>query len=204
MTRDAFRCPVCKRVHSNQRNLDAHKCPGPSEDGPAPADLAAWLLEQITEDEKIAQQASGEEPGTGPDGGEHWHWVHTEEPLVDQPVDLADDDDPPFRTDLRSVERYPTTTVGPLPHFAVAYSEEVEHRVARHIVTWDPARVLAECDAKRRIALRHTPQIIGRPPHPICTYCSAVPDAVDWPCPELRDVLAPYQDRPGYREEWKP
>jgi hypothetical protein len=55
---------------------------------------------------------------------------------------------------------------------------------AEHIARWDPARVLTECDAKRRII--------------------ALGDKdSDW-----SDVLAllalPYADAPGWREEWRP
>lgn len=84
--------------------------------------------------------------------------------------------------------------------------EGVEHNVvgaeeaycyphnAAHIARWDPARVLAEVDAKRRI----------------------IEDAEFWmwnddrggPDPmsasALRLLALPYADRPGYREQWRP
>jgi hypothetical protein len=52
--------------------------------------------------------------------------------------------------------------------------------VAPHIARWDPARVLAECDAKRRIV----------------TECGWV---------TVMALLAlPYADHEDYRQEWKP
>ena len=64
-----------------------------------------------------------------------------------------------------------------------------------------PARVLAECDAKRRIVER-------------CGW--AAEDSQDWrkdydmyhagetAWDTLRDLASVYADRPGYREEWRP
>ena len=64
-----------------------------------------------------------------------------------------------------------------------------------HVVKWNPARVLAECNAKRRIVERHAPHEL--PLGPICDYCSHVPEAVEWPCPDLRDVISVFADHPG-------
>lgn len=71
-----------------------------------------------------------------------------------------------------------------------------------HIVTWCPKRALAECDAKRLIIERHVPRLV-MPGVPICGHCS-VPDAVDWPCADVRDVTSVYAGRAGYREQWRP
>jgi hypothetical protein len=58
--------------------------------------------------------------------------------------------------------------------------------VARHIARWDPARVLAECAAKRRL-LRDEP-------------------CADWsygqPCDHVRAVAAVYADHPDYDPAW--
>jgi hypothetical protein len=62
---------------------------------------------------------------------------------------------------------------------------------AASIARWHRARVLAECDAKRRIIelqrndLRDDPQ--------------------DWEADEVLRLLAlPYADHPDYRAEWRP
>ena len=58
-----------------------------------------------------------------------------------------------------------------------------------HIGRWSPARVLAECEAKRRI-------VEGMQP-----YCPID----DISAPEVLGYLAtPYADHPDYREEWRP
>ncbi|MFJ7269409.1 DUF6221 family protein [Streptomyces sp. NPDC099050] len=94
---------------------------------------------------------------------------------------------------------------------------------AQHIVRHDPARVLAEVDAKRRILLLHNiPAVVspkmaafglrkGESPEDDrrCAGCGL--DSMDDPitpdvseCPILRALALPYADHPDYREEWKP
>lgn len=56
-----------------------------------------------------------------------------------------------------------------------------------------PARVLAECDAKRRIVERHPRD------HASCaTYWDRET------CAALLDLAAVYADHPDYQQEWKP
>jgi len=61
-----------------------------------------------------------------------------------------------------------------------------------HIVRHDPTRVLAECEAKRRIVEHHTQSEWGHEHDP------------DSPCHTLRLLALPYVDHPDWREEWKP
>lgn len=65
---------------------------------------------------------------------------------------------------------------------------------AEHIALHDPARVLREVEAKRRL--------IGA--HPELDRCTACAAGESGRCPNLRLLALPYSDRPGYREEWKP
>jgi hypothetical protein len=58
---------------------------------------------------------------------------------------------------------------------------------ADHIVRWDPARALAEVDAKRRI-LDEAIRLMG----------------YDGEFQFLEMLALPYADRAGYREEWRP
>jgi hypothetical protein len=91
-----------------------------------------------------------------------------------------------------------------IPGVAVAHSGSQAEHIARH----DPARVLAEVDAKRRIIERHTPHEMGNcrnceAPHwgvKVCNHCYGQA----WPCPDVLDVVVPHADRPGYRPEWRP
>ena len=69
-----------------------------------------------------------------------------------------------------------------------------DRTVANHIVNNDPARVLAEIAAKRRIFELHRPD---SPDRPECVTCGP-----RWPCRTVEALAAPYADHPDYREEW--
>jgi len=63
-------------------------------------------------------------------------------------------------------------------------TDELHLDHAQHIARWDPARVLAECEAKRRVVMfmsdeYHEPEVLGL-------------------------LALPYADHPDYREEWRP
>lgn len=62
---------------------------------------------------------------------------------------------------------------------------------AEFIVEWDPARVLREIDAKRRIVAAYE------------SYDREAPE-LDVPESVLRLLALPYTDREGYRAEWAP
>ncbi len=81
--------------------------------------------------------------------------------------------------------------------------------ISRHMERHDPARVLREVAAKRRVLARHVPSTGEGPYDPYCLGCGEIDGY--WPrsdsvndCPELRDMASVYADRPGYKEEWKP
>ena len=80
-------------------------------------------------------------------------------------------------------------------------------RIAPHIAEYDPARVLREIDAKRRITQCHEPWKASNG-DTICGRCGR--EHIDgragghFPCQTLRLLALPYADRPGYREEWRP
>jgi len=65
-----------------------------------------------------------------------------------------------------------------------------------------PARVLAECAAKRAIvALHQSFEARGYE----CLTCGTVGEyGVDWPCDTLRALALPYADHADYLEEWRP
>lgn len=68
--------------------------------------------------------------------------------------------------------------------------------VAVHIVRHDPARVLREVEAKRRLLDLHRPDSDDRPE---CGTCGP-----RHPCSTLRLLALPYADHDDYREEWTP
>lgn len=75
--------------------------------------------------------------------------------------------------------------------------------LAIHIADWDPARVLAECDAKRRIFKIHSEIVTGDiPTERAFDFCNE--DLEQHPCPTLRLLALPYAEHPDYRDEWRP
>jgi len=134
-------------------------------------DLAVWLLAAIAEDERVAVEAS---PGP-------WTYGDIESVAggslygTDQMVAsiLWDNEDPrPIRRPI--------------------YESEADANGA-HIARHDPARVLAECAAKRQIvelAWDHfgDPEFAG---------------GMEYAHEQVVAILAqPYRDRPGWRDEW--
>ena len=93
---------------------------------------------------------------------------------------------------------------------------------AEHIARHDPARVLREVAAKRRILFAHEPVLLrkgsGADYYVTATVCrtcggtdalyddgTAPPDRpAAYPCPTLRLLALPYADHPDYQEEWRP
>lgn len=83
-------------------------------------------------------------------------------------------------------------------------------RFARH---WDPARVLAECEAKRCIVELHfTANGTSPDGPPCCNRCTEWDDypyrvvAGDdpWPCVTLKLLALPYASHPDYDPLWRP
>lgn len=142
-------------------------------------DLVRWLRAELDYDKRVARAAGGAAWEELPVSG----WVHT--------------------SPLPSSEWQPS---GYDHHVASAPS--VEDRA--HIVAHDPARVLREIDAKRRTLERHTPHSSGTigcsahcsRPHPGAQVCNH--DGYRWPCPDVRDLASVYDQRPGYKESWRP
>lgn len=71
-----------------------------------------------------------------------------------------------------------------------------------HIARHDPARVLAECEAKRRIMERHNAQPFFDDPESF--YCATCNEGIGGfhPCPTLRALAAVYADHPDYDQAW--
>lgn len=178
-------------------------------------ELVAFLNARLEEDERIARAASGRDadPVSEP---EEWRWECCED---DQPLDvdlaIAGGEETlvhgeHYNVGLRSVQEYPTRSVGPLSHLVLS-DECVRPQDARHIARHDPARVLREVEAKRAILGLHYP---GLPPAgapdglTICAGEEADGDtwqmATSWPCHTVCVIAAVYSDHPDYRPEWKP
>lgn len=82
-------------------------------------------------------------------------------------------------------------------------------QVSEHIARHDPARVLAECEAKRRIVESHEDagkswSRSGGIEH-ACSMCGTADEyPVEWPCLTLRLLALPYADHPDYDQSWRP
>lgn len=74
-----------------------------------------------------------------------------------------------------------------------------------HAARWDPDRVLAECDAKRRVIELHTDHDVHEcvPTMQVWPDLDTIPE-VPIPCPTLRLLALPYADHPSFEEAWKP
>lgn len=132
-------------------------------------DLVQWLRAQLDEDERIAREATERQPY------DEWDAVG------------AGDDDDVSRSHWEVVK---IARMSPTP---------AARSLALHIAEWDPARVLAEVDAKRRIIDLH------KGVNDYCAECDLVRSNYPYhPCTTLRLLALPYADRPGYREEWRP
>lgn len=136
-----------------------------------------------------------------------------------------DDDEAAARV-AAALTRSPWTTEGSTvmcgDGLPVAGIEDGESATAAHIARWDPVRVLAEVDAKRRILDLHTgehdcPEMHtgiypadwpASAPWGKAGECWAHPSVehfeADQPCPTVRLLALPYAGQDGYREEWRP
>jgi hypothetical protein len=161
---------------------------------PEGADLVEFLRARLDEDEQWALAASKpyrHAKGTPevPAGGVHWTWVVGDnwEPITPDPVvDEFVSRDEEWSCNLATVEEWPSENDGHMmPTTYAGAIEEMDAVAARHIARHDPARVLREVEAKRRVVNRY-----------------AENPAEPWPLFPLLEMAAVYADHPNYREEW--
>jgi Family of unknown function (DUF6221) len=94
---------------------------------------------------------------------------------------------------LTSPDRSDITDEGGILRVRHTWVREGEH-IARH----DPARVLREVEAGRRIVARHRDCGDGM------GYCGDGGHGGDVLCPDMADLLVRWADHPDYDESWKP
>jgi hypothetical protein len=86
---------------------------------------------------------------------------------------------------------------------AVGSQDFMTPEIGEHIAEHDPARVLREIDAKRKLIGWH--RQTTQEEFSSGAYRTVGCRCYDgWPCTTLRLLALPYADRPGYREEWAP
>lgn len=147
--------------------------------------LAEWLRAQLNEDERTAQAATwcGDDAATwraavspyGTPSRPHGPRWYIEDSLEDGVI----------------------TTVDP--------QASDDEGVARHIAAHDPARVLREVDAKRRIVRAYEDAVtafentvLGTDLHDLMA------GSVNSLRYALQALALPYADRAGFKEEWRP
>lgn len=182
-------------------------------------DLIAFIEARLTEDELWAKAASTQpsyyvDERPVPEAGLHWTWAVGEswEPYpVDPLEEFVGETAHDYAPTLVTVEQWPSRYGGRMSQTKVLGNcEEVPSGVGGHIVRHDPARVLREVEAKRRLLGRifgfeqsidaewgcgHTSEAIaaGECPEPSVHFIAA-----------LRDFAAVWSDHPDWREAWRP
>jgi uncharacterized protein DUF6221 len=137
-------------------------------------DIVAFISARLDEDEAYALEAAKE---FGPD------WIEIWSGQIDLSANLPDRQPPADRS-------------------WDAHVQTNDSRVSRHMVRHDPARVLREVAAKRRVLERH-----GGEDHMcvkgIVGYSVQAWYDKDEACPDLLNLAAPYADHPDYDPEWR-
>lgn len=82
------------------------------------------------------------------------------------------------------------------PHTGVLIAADCPENDAAHITRWNPDRVLAECQVKRRLIFDHDRD------HECSSRMFHEPPYIG--CEVLRTLALPYADHESYRQEWRP
>jgi hypothetical protein len=85
------------------------------------------------------------------------------------------------------------------------WDNETDESWTKHVRPYDPRVSLRECEAKRRIVERHTPQWTLGGTAQSCFTCRAKDNSGGWhpaPCPTLLDLVAIYADHPDFDPAW--
>ena len=106
--------------------------------------------------------------------------------------------DSSYQRDIAALGDGPTERLFPVPY---NYDE--------HVARWSPARVLAECEAKRRMLDRddgHTNNWMSdldTDPDSRVFGSFCLLDREPWPCSTVRLLALPYADHEQFKEEWR-
>lgn len=147
-------------------------------------DLVEWLRQQLDEDERVAKAAI-----QGP-----WRTGAIAEHLVDDVLYGRS----PYAHDGPGGDK-----IVQVANLEMAWQKEAN---AEHIARWDPARVLREVEAKRRLLDELLPKIRSLEEDLYdergTGFDGGLGNEESALLPRL--LALPYSDRPGFREEWRP
>lgn len=176
------------------------------------ADLVAFVRARIDEDEQAARAAT---PGPWRWDGDRFEGEPTPEGANewgDQGPDLVTVAGTPRRDEAGSWFEPEAIVISAFGYDTSAVL--VKRADAEHIARHDPARVLREVEAKRRIIGEHrvlwepgwTPEGEDDEEFLVCARCEdrSRHDAMRWPCPTLRLLALPFAEHPDYQKEWAP
>lgn len=141
------------------------------------AELIEFLRARLDEDERIAIAASGCAMPEAQSAGDRWR--------------------------LSDGEIYPSDRSRHPGSIITGWDGWFETGHGEHVARHDPARVLAEVNAKRRILDEIVPQIIGLDWQIISEWGSSQNEP-DEHLPLLKLLALPYADHPGYCDGWRP
>lgn len=182
-------------------------------------DLLWFLREQWDHEEMVAAEVSRCRGAEGVPVPEDWHWVCDECDSMllataaygTEGLSCQHSSHGPSSVSLRSVQEYPFHSIGGTgPNFHLTPDGEVSHLLATYLMTYDPARVVADITAKREMVieiLNTAATIDGE------WGCGHEADELREHCTDLatmrflKNVLTPwaqaYRDHPGFHPDWK-
>lgn len=145
-------------------------------------DLVEWLLAQIADDEQVARAAVRAV-------------IEQRHPPADADQYLADGER--WASERHLFHRQPRVRTS---FTTTDVAERTLGPVSDHIARWDPARVLAECAAKRKL-IALAVEDVRKADDALMGEWGGVSELEH---DLLRALTPPYADRPGYLAEWKP
>ncbi|MFF3158491.1 DUF6221 family protein [Streptomyces sp. NPDC057910] len=146
-------------------------------------DLVQFLRDRLDEDETVAHLAA--EP-------ESWMELNRQ-PRADWHVQLWAD------PDVAAVIADPESSAYPVAATPDGMDERDAEARATHIARHDPARVLADVEAKRELLGRYEALESG-----VLVMTGAESILSEYRRVVLPSLALPYADHPDYREEWRP
>ncbi|MFI8865331.1 DUF6221 family protein [Streptomyces sp. NPDC053707] len=170
-------------------------------------DLVTFLRARLDEDDLWATEASRTAGSDQiPDGGDHWGWTADDTDTCLTPVPSNESTlGYEVETCYATLCSYDDADSSPLseltsPAQFILHAKKVPSAAAGHIIRHDPARVLREVEAKRRLLDVVLPDILSGDSAIEGEWMGESDMAGDL----ARTLALPYADHPDYRDDWRP